>query len=62
MEGRMDEYKGRAKEATGDLTGNEELQREGEADQASGKLKQTFENIKDKADDLVDKARGKQGS
>lgn len=62
MEGRMDEFKGRTKEATGDLTGNEELQREGQADQASGKVKQAMENIKDKAEDLVDKARGKPDS
>lgn len=59
MEGRMDEYKGRAKEATGDLTDNEELQREGQADQASGKVKQSMENIKDKAEDLVDKTRNR---
>jgi uncharacterized protein YjbJ (UPF0337 family) len=57
VEGRKDEFKGRVKEATGDLTDNEELQREGQADQASGKVKQTFENVKDKAEDLVDRTR-----
>jgi uncharacterized protein YjbJ (UPF0337 family) len=57
VEGRMDEYKGRVKEATGDLTDNERLEREGQADQASGKVKQTFDDIKDKADDLVDRTR-----
>lgn len=55
----MDEYKGRAKEAAGDLTDNERLQREGEADQAQGKVKQTFENLKDKAEDLVDRTRNR---
>jgi uncharacterized protein YjbJ (UPF0337 family) len=59
VEGRMDEYKGRAKEAAGDLTDDERLQREGKADQASGKIKQTFENLKEKAEDVVDKARGR---
>ena len=33
-----DDLKGRAKEAAGDLTGNEKLQREGKVDQAKGKL------------------------
>ena len=59
MEGRMDEYKGRAKEAAGDLTDNEELQREGQTDQAGGKIKQAFEDAKDKGEELVDKARDK---
>jgi uncharacterized protein YjbJ (UPF0337 family) len=59
MEGNMDEFKGRAKEAAGDLTDNERLQREGEADQASGKVKQAMETAKDKGQDLVDKVRGR---
>lgn len=58
----MDEYKGRAKEAAGDLTDDERLQREGEADQTRGKVKQTFENVKDKAEDLVDRTRGQDRS
>jgi uncharacterized protein YjbJ (UPF0337 family) len=62
VEGRMDEYKGRAKEAAGDLTDDERLQREGKADQASGKIKQTFEDVKDKAEDLVNKARDRNRS
>lgn len=58
----MDEYKGRAKEAAGDLTDDERLQREGEADQARGKVKQSFENVKDKAEDLVDRTRDRDRS
>lgn len=57
MEGRIDEFKGRTKEAAGDLTDNERLQREGEADQARGKVKQTLDDIEDKAEDLVDRTR-----
>ena len=42
---KMDDLKGRAKEAAGDLTGNDDLQREGKADQAGA-------SVKDKVDDL----------
>lgn len=46
-----DEAKGRIKEATGNLTGDKDLQNEGKLDQAEGK-------IKDGVDSLADKARG----
>jgi uncharacterized protein YjbJ (UPF0337 family) len=59
MEGKMDELKGRAKEAAGDLTDNDRLQREGKTDKAQGKVKQTIEDVKDKAEDVVDKVRDK---
>ena len=39
MAGKMDQAKGRLKEAGGALTGNERLKREGKLDQAAGKLK-----------------------
>ena len=47
-----EELKGRAKEAAGDLTGNDEMKREGKTDRASAKAK-------DKAQDAVDKVRDK---
>jgi uncharacterized protein YjbJ (UPF0337 family) len=53
-EGRSDEVKGRAKEALGDLTDDEELQAEGKMDRTAGSLK-------DKATDLVDKVRDRAG-
>ena len=59
MEGKMDELKGRAKEAAGDLTDNDKLKREGKTDKAQGKVKQTIEDVKDKAEDVVDKVRDK---
>jgi uncharacterized protein YjbJ (UPF0337 family) len=59
MEGKMDEFKGRAKEAAGDLTDDDELEREGKADQAAGKVKQFLENAKEKGEDLVDKVKDK---
>lgn len=42
-----DNVKGRVKESTGALTGNDELKREGQKDQASGKVKETAENVVD---------------
>lgn len=38
-EGKFDEAKGRAKEALGDLSGREDLEREGKVDRASGATK-----------------------
>ncbi len=55
IEGNLDEVKGRGKSAFGELTGDAQTQSEGEADQASGKLKQGMADVKDKADDLVKK-------
>ncbi len=41
------ELLGEGKEKTGEVTGNERLQAEGQKDQASGNLKQAGENVKD---------------
>ena len=43
-----DDLKGRVKEAAGDLTGDEDLQREGKVDQATGKVKDVVDDIADK--------------
>ena len=48
MSGDSDKAKGKVKEAAGDLTGDDELQREGKADQASGKVKNAADDVKDK--------------
>ena len=40
MGGKMDQAKGRLKEAGGALTGNERLKQEGKLDQAAGKVKE----------------------
>ena len=50
-----DEAKGRIKEATGDLTDDKDLQREGKVDQASGKAKDAIDKASDKAKDVVDR-------
>ena len=55
FENKGEELKGRAKEAVGDATGNEQWQAEGKADQAKGSLKQAGEKIKDAVKGLRDK-------
>ncbi len=49
-DGKADEAKGRLKEAGGDLTGDEDMKKEGKVDKAEG-------TVKDKADDIGDKAK-----
>jgi len=39
--------KGKAKETAGDATGDEQLQAEGQTDQAKGNVKQAGEKVKD---------------
>lgn len=48
MSEETDKAKGRAKEAVGDLTDDDEMKREGKADQASGKVKGAVDDVKDK--------------
>lgn len=59
MSGKMDDLKGKAKEAVGDLTDDENLQREGKADQAVGELKETADKAKDWVEDKIDDVRDK---
>jgi uncharacterized protein YjbJ (UPF0337 family) len=47
--------KGKAKEAVGKATGNEQWEGEGKADQVSGDVKQAGEKVKDAARDVVDR-------
>jgi len=61
MGANTDDFKGRAKEAAGDLADDPDLKREGQADQAGAKVKEQLENLKDKAEGLVDKAKDKMG-
>lgn len=50
---------GRAKEAAGALTGNDDLKREGKLDQAAASVKDAVEDAKDKLGDAVDGLRDK---
>lgn len=54
-----DEIKGRIKEAAGDLTDNESLEREGKVDQAEGKAKDAVDTARDKVGDAVDSVKDK---
>jgi uncharacterized protein YjbJ (UPF0337 family) len=47
-DGRLDEAKGRAKEAVGDLTDDESLKGEGKVDRAAGETKSAVGSIADK--------------
>ena len=48
-----DEMKGRAKRAAGELTGDDDLKREGTVDKAAGKAKDLVDKAADKAKDKV---------
>ena len=49
----IDEAKGRAKEAAGDLTDDEKLKREGKVDRAISSVKGTVDDVADKVKEKV---------
>jgi uncharacterized protein YjbJ (UPF0337 family) len=55
----VDKAKGHVKEAVGDMTDNERLEREGKLDQVSGEVKGKAEDAKDKVGEGVDSMRDK---
>lgn len=59
MGGKADQFKGRIKEAAGELTDNDRLEREGKLDRATGKVKETAGNLKDKVEDAADAVKEK---
>lgn len=56
-EPKMDDMKGRAKEALGSLTDDDDMKREGRNDQRAGEVKEGVEKISDKAKDAIDDVR-----
>jgi uncharacterized protein YjbJ (UPF0337 family) len=52
----VDEAKGRVKEAAGAITGDGDLKREGQGDQAVASVKDSADNVVDKVRDVADKA------
>ena len=48
------DLKGRAKEAAGSITGDDELKTEGRGDQAEASVKKAGENVKDAVGDVKD--------
>jgi uncharacterized protein YjbJ (UPF0337 family) len=57
MGGKMDDVKGRIKEAAGDLKGDPELRQEGQQDRAAGAVKDKVEQGADKLNDKIDDLR-----
>lgn len=52
-----DDAKGRLKEAAGDLTGDDEMKREGKVDKATGAVKDGLDKASDKVKGAVGKDR-----
>ena len=59
MSGETDQAKGRVKQAAGDLTGNDDLEREGELDETAGKAKELIGDAKESLEDAVDSVKKK---
>ena len=57
MGGTTADKKGRAKEAIGDLTDDDEMRREGKTDRVVGAVKDKVEDAKDWAEDKIDDLR-----
>ncbi|MEX0665911.1 MAG: CsbD family protein [Acidimicrobiia bacterium] len=56
---KLDEAKGRVKEAAGDLTDDKDLKREGKLDQAGATVKEKAGDAADKVSEAVDTAKDK---
>ena len=57
MESKKDEMKGRMKEAAGDMMDDDELKREGKADRIGSTVKEKANEVVDKAKDVIDRDR-----
>jgi len=53
MGDKMDQAKGRAKEAAGDLSGDDDMKREGKVERASGEVKEKVEGAVDAVKDKL---------
>lgn len=58
IQNKAEELGGKAKEAAGEATGNEDLQNEGKGDQLKSQIKQGVEDVKDKATEALGKLKG----
>lgn len=57
--GKLDQGKGRVKEAVGDLTGDDSMKREGKMDRAGGVVKEKAGNAAERVDGAVDRVKDK---
>ena len=55
--GKMDNLKGRAKEAAGALTGNKQTQAEGTVERAGGAVREKFGQVKEAVKDSTKRTR-----
>jgi uncharacterized protein YjbJ (UPF0337 family) len=55
MESKKDEAKGRMKEAAGDLMDDDDMKREGKTDRMGGTIKEKANEVVDKAKDVLDR-------
>ena len=55
----FDQAKGRAKQAAGDLTDDDDLKAEGKGDELLGKAKGAVNDLRDKAEDVLESAKDK---
>lgn len=51
----LDDIKGRAKEAAGDISGDKDLKREGKLDQVKSDAKETVDKVGDKVKDVINR-------
>jgi uncharacterized protein YjbJ (UPF0337 family) len=51
--GKIDEMKGRVKEAYGDLTDDKKMKGEGAMDKMAGKVKEAVENVREKIEEKI---------
>mgnify|MGYP003701161005 CR=1 FL=1 len=58
LAGKGDQAAGKAKEAVGNLTGDEDLEAEGKGQHAGGKVHEAAHDVKEKGKDLIDKVKG----
>jgi uncharacterized protein YjbJ (UPF0337 family) len=54
VKGGMEELKGNAKQAWGDITDDDQMKAEGKVDEAKGRAQQAMGDLKDKATDIKD--------
>ena len=57
MDANMDEAKGRMKEAAGDMMDDDDMKREGKADRMGATIKEKAGDVVDKAKEMVNKDR-----
>jgi uncharacterized protein YjbJ (UPF0337 family) len=54
IKGKLEQAKGYVKEKAGEMTGNEDLEAEGEADKAAGSVREGYGEAKDKVREATD--------